>query len=70
MHHPMAENAHIGVLVRIDGFSAAHAFREHRIDRARELFHCGIGGSAANVHRITLGRARPIRYQLIREAVA
>jgi hypothetical protein len=55
MYDAMAENAHVGVFVRINSLPAPHAPREHRVDRARELLDCGIGRAAANVHATRIG---------------
>src|SRR5438034_832251 len=72
MHHAMAEDPHVSLLVRIDRLTAAHALREHRVDRAGELLHRGIGWAAANVHgdhnrerQKFLGRIEHVRIPII-----
>lgn len=50
MNDAVAQDTDIGLLVGVDRLAAAHAFREHGVDRARELFHCRVGRAGANVH--------------------
>lgn len=57
VYDTMGKDSDVGVLVRTNRLAAPHALREHRVDRARELFDSGIGGTASDIHATTIKRA-------------
>src|ERR1041384_6558182 len=61
VHHTVAEDPHVGILIAPDRLAAAHATRKQGVDRAGYLVDGGIVMARGDVHDFTIARPDPRR---------